>query len=714
LWEIGNDSATKTINEQSKTTGYSLGAVALNTTLNNQPPRVESNVIVNNISGVKNYTLSASDLSPLNGNITITAPAGYEISLTAGSGFATTLTVPYTAGNIAATIIYVRFLPTLFGDYNGVITHTGGGATATNIDDVTVTGKGIQNPGDFSNTGTDFWVGYGFQSLMTGSNNQEMVLYVSAKQDAIVTVEIGKPSDANYYIQTYNVVANTATVSFSLPKTGAQDCRLNSTGVLPRGIHVYSNGVPFSLWAHIYASQSSGATLVLPTNTWGANYSVLTVGGKTNTGVPHSFFFVQAAEDNTIIDITPTDDITATASGTTVLYPANVPFSIVLNKGDVFNALGKLITSSIGVDLTGTTVVSRDCNKKIALFTGNGRVQLAVGGCSFTDGGSDNFLQQMFPKQAWGTKYLTSPFRTMEAGFYKVIVSDPTTNVSVNGTTLTSLVQNAYTIDTDTLLNIVSDKPVMVAQFCATHKCSGTGIPTNPSTGNFGDPEMIILSPVTQAINDVTVYSTNSYNIQHNYINVIIKNSGVANFMFDGVNVSAAFTAHTADNNYSYATFSDITGNTSHRLQADEPFNAIAYGFTNDNNHESYGYNAGTSLKALTQYLSVQNPYANLTSDSIISACLNNDFKYTVNLPYKPVSMKWDFFNNTIQQPNSDTILVVNPIPVDSSIINGVMLYKYSLPTTYKFTSTGTFPVNITVNATNADGCTGLQTITFS
>jgi hypothetical protein len=49
LWEIGNDSATKTINEQSKTTGYSLGAVALNTTLNDQPPRVESNVIINNI-----------------------------------------------------------------------------------------------------------------------------------------------------------------------------------------------------------------------------------------------------------------------------------------------------------------------------------------------------------------------------------------------------------------------------------------------------------------------------------------------------------------------------------------------------------------------------------------------------------------------------------------------------------------------------------------
>jgi len=671
-------------------------------------------VIVNNISGVKSYTLVASALTPASGNITITAPAGFEVSLSSGTGFGATLSIPYTGGNIAATTIYVRFVPTLFGAYAGTITHTGGGAIATNIDDVNVTGTGIQNPGDFSNTGTEFWVGYGFQALMTGSNNQDMALYISAKQDAVVTVEIGKPTDANYYIQTYNVVANTATATIPLPKSGAQDARLNSTGILPRGIHVYSNGVPFSLWEHIYASSSSGATLVLPVNTWGSNYSVLTVGGKTNSGVPHSFFYVQAAEDNTIVDIVPSDDITATANGLTVLYPAGVPFSVTLNKGDVFNALGKLITSSIGVDLTGTTVVSRDCNKKIALFTGNGRVQLFVGGCTSTNGGSDNFLQQMFPKQAWGTKYVTSPFRDMEAGLYKVIVSDPATVVTVNGTALTSLVQNAYTIETDTLLDIVSDKPVMVAQFCATNKCNGTGILTHPITGDNGDPEMVIISPVQQAINDVTVYATNNYNIQHNYINVIIPNAGVASFMFDGVNAAAAFSPHTADANYSYAVFPDLAGNTSHRLQSDVAFNAIAYGFSSSSTNESYGYNAGTNIKALSQYLSVQNTYNNVSNDSIISACLNNDFKYTVSLPYKPFSMKWDFFNNTIQQPNSDTVLVNNPVPTDSSIVGGVKLYKYSLPASYHFTSTGTFPVNITVNATNADGCTGVQTITFS
>ena len=688
--------------------------VIITTTGNSSNSIAFGNVIVNNISSLKSYTLIASALTPAAGNITITAPAGFEVSLSPVTGFGSTLNVPYTAASIASTTIYVRFVPTQFGSYSGIITHSGGGAVAINIDNVNVSGTGIQNPGDFSNTGTDFWVGYGFQALMTGSNNQDMVLYISSKQNAVVTVEIGKPTDANYYIQTYNVVANTATATFPLPKTGVQDSRLNSTGVLPRGIHVYSNGVPFSLWEHIYAASSSGASLILPVNTWGSNYSVLTVGGKTNSGVPHSFFYVQAAENNTIVDIVPSDDITATANGTTTLYPAGVPFTITLNKGDVFNALGKLLSTSVGVDLTGTTVISRDCNKKIALFTGNGRVQLFVGGCTSTNGGSDNFLQQMFPKQAWGTKYVTSPFRDMEAGLYKVIVSDPATVVTVNGTALTGLVQNAYTIETDTLLNITSDKPVMVAQFCATNKCNGTGIPSHPNTGDNGDPEMVILSPVQQAINDVTVYSTNNYGIQHNYINVIIPNSGVANFLFDGVNASTAFSTHTADANYSYAVFSDLIGNTSHRLQSNIAFNAIAYGFSSSSTNESYGYNAGTNIKALSQYLSVKNTYPNVSSDSIISACLNNDFKYTVTLPYKPNSMKWDFFNNTSQLPNSDTVLVNNPVPTDSSTVGGVKLYKYSLPTTYQFNSTGSFPVNISVNATNADGCSGIQTITFS
>lgn len=49
LWEIADQQDSKTINEQSKTNGYALGAVALNTTLTASVPYVENNIIRNNI-----------------------------------------------------------------------------------------------------------------------------------------------------------------------------------------------------------------------------------------------------------------------------------------------------------------------------------------------------------------------------------------------------------------------------------------------------------------------------------------------------------------------------------------------------------------------------------------------------------------------------------------------------------------------------------------
>lgn len=670
--------------------------------------------VVPGTSSQKTYLLSGSVLSPASGNITVTAPTGYQVSLSSGSGFASTINVPYTGSTLAATTIYVRFTPPQYGVYNGTITHSGGGATAINIDNVTVTGRGALSSADVSNMGTDFWVGYGFHSLMTGSNNQEMVLYISAQQDALVTVEI--PSLG--YTQNYNITANVALATNPLPKAGAQDARLNATGISDKGIHVYSaSGVPVAVWAHIYASQSSGATMVLPTNTWGPEYTVLTTGGQTNSGVPHSFFYVIASDDNTIVDITPSADITATVSGTTALYPAGVPFSVTLNKGQVFNALGKLTSSSVGVDLTGTIVKSRDC-KKIATFTGNGRVQLSVGGCSFTDGGSDNFLQQMFPKVAWGTKYLSAPFKDMEAGFYRVCVKDPTTQVKVNGSPITTSLINGfyYQIETDAPVAIETDKPVMVAQYCATHACSGTGIATSPNTGNYGDPEMIILSPTQQAIKDVAVYSATQFAIARNYINVVIKTGGVASFKLDGINMAAKFVPHPQAAGYSYASFTDadgVTGGVSHRLTSDSSFNAIAYGFTNNNNHESYGYNAGTKVTDLSRSLQITNPYGTPTT---ATACKDVPFTFKVALPYQPseiLSLTWDFGGNSNLSPNTN-IVQNNPTSSGSSVVDGTTVYQYSLPGNYTFNASGIYTIKVLANVNTADGCPGSKEYNFA
>jgi hypothetical protein len=84
------------------------------------------------------YTLSANHLSGYPGNITVTAPAGFEVSLTTGSGFASSVNVPYSSSVLSNTTIYVHFVPNAAStDFNATISNAGGGAANKYV---TVTG----------------------------------------------------------------------------------------------------------------------------------------------------------------------------------------------------------------------------------------------------------------------------------------------------------------------------------------------------------------------------------------------------------------------------------------------------------------------------------------------------------------------------------------------------------------------------------------------
>jgi hypothetical protein len=178
------------------------------------------------------------------------------------------------------------------------------------------------------------------------------------------------------------------------------------------------------------------------------------------------------------------------------------------------------------LDLTGSKVWT-NCDKKIAVFGGNGRCLVNAPTCTSIDQGSDHLIQQMFPKVAWGTKYISVPTKTMEYNLYRITVDDPTTRVWINNplhtTPQTGLINNLYyQFASKESLLIESDKPINVTQFITAGGCANS----NGSKGN-GDPEMIILSPVQQAINKVTVYSApikkSGANYNGHYINVVIK-----------------------------------------------------------------------------------------------------------------------------------------------------------------------------------------------
>lgn len=81
-------------------------------------------------SAEQTYTLSGTNLQGAPGNITINAPANFEVSLTSGTGFGSGLQVPFTGPTLAERTIYVRFKPTSANtNYAGNITHSGGGTS---------------------------------------------------------------------------------------------------------------------------------------------------------------------------------------------------------------------------------------------------------------------------------------------------------------------------------------------------------------------------------------------------------------------------------------------------------------------------------------------------------------------------------------------------------------------------------------------------------
>jgi gliding motility-associated-like protein len=555
---------------------------------------------------------------------------------------------------------------------------------------------------DFSNKGRDFWVGYGSHVAMYSNNgsvnsaggSQNMVLYFTSDQNANVKVEI----PATGWVRNYTVTANTVTETEIIPKTGADDARLAAEGVFNKGIHITSDN-PVVAYSHIYDGAVSGASLLFPTNTLGQDYYILGFTQSSNNNYSYPFCFVIATEDSTVVEVTP--------SANTLTHTAGQVFTQTLQKGQILNLLGQLTGGSgsnfTGVDLTGTRIrsISSGSNgcKKIAVYCGTGKINIK---CSGSGTSADNIIQQCFPANAWGRKYITVPTRDMPNNFFRVMVNNTGTVVKLNGAVLTGLIANRYyQIQSNTTNVIEADQPVMVAQFITTaNNCSNTTI------GSNGDPEMIYLSPVEQTINKITLNSTThaAINSNYHYINVVMKTAGVKNFTIDGTNLSGSFSVLPSDPTYSYIQYKTTPG--IHNLAADSGFNAIAYGY---GNAESYGYNAGTNVIDQYQYVTLQNQYATV---NFPATCTNTPFHYAITLPYRATALTWDFNNNPNQSPNS---IVVNnsPVPDSSFVKDGKTLYMYSLPGTYSFSTIGTYQVKVIANNPTGDGCSGTQEISY-
>jgi gliding motility-associated-like protein len=562
---------------------------------------------------------------------------------------------------------------------------------------------------NLSNKGKEFWVGYGHHQFMepdgSPQNGMEMILYFSAEQTANVKVSINTTS----YVRNYVVPAGTVIASQLIPKAGTFDCRLYSDppsfggtggeGVFDRGIHIESD-VPIVAYAHIYGSLSSGASMLMPVETWGYNYVSLN-SQQVYAANCFSWMYVVAKENNTRVEITPA---VPTRNG----RAPGVPFQVDLQKGQIYQVVGARIAGSTGYELTGTKVVSIGNNSgqcyPIAVFAGSSRTAIS---CTGGSGSGDNNMQQIFPFQAWGKRYLTAPTSnsssasSFHTNIYKIAVKDPATVVKRNGTVLTGLINNFYyQYQSSTADYIEADKPVLVAQFMS----SAGGC---PNTSGDGDPEMMYLSPLEQGIKRVGFYRNTREAINSNYLTLIIPTAGVSSLRIDGTSTFSHTYPHPNLAGYTVVIRRwSPSAQAQCIVQSDSAFTAITYGL---GGVESYGYNAGTLINNLAAAAFIHNePDTTVASHQF--TCRNTPVEISMLVAYKPTKIVWRLSQLPNISPNTD-VTDLNPAVVDSITYNGAKYYKYRLPGTYTFSQSGTFELPVQNTHPALENCNNTEEV---
>lgn len=552
----------------------------------------------------------------------------------------------------------------------------------------------------FSNKGTDFWISY---PLHIDGTVSLMGIYITSDVEAKGTISVGAQTI------NFNVAANGAVQKF-IGGSNCTTCDANSSSVymdqsitdgtkVGAGIHVVSDK-PVVVYAHIINSARSGASLILPSNVWGKQYLVPSYSNvSTNQGNLSGYgtLTIIASEANTVVKVTPA---VQTAGG----KPAGVPFNITLaNPGDVYQLLFQRHT-----DISGTLVESQSSGggcKSIGVFSSTSWSSFGCGNAT----SGDNLYQQLFPITAWGKNFLTAPAKTRTSDIIRVFVADPSTIVkkTENGitTTLSALVQNSfYEYSTGNPTFIQADKSVSVAQYFTTQACQ--------PGASTGDPEMVILNPVEQTINNITVFSAhrnwiprNQSQVTNCFLNIIIPSNAAGSFKINGTKPATVFTAITGTN-YSYLQ-EDVTSisltNPVQNLTADSGFIAIAYGF---GNVESYGYNAGTNVKDFSRQAAFSNPYGRI--DSAVT-CINTPVKFSLPLGFQPTSVRWDFSAAPNINPNTVIGPVNNPVADSTPVIGGQRLYYFSPGRSFNFMNANSVTLRDTVKlyttSASPDGC---------
>lgn len=460
----------------------------------------------------------------------------------------------------------------------------------------------------FTTKGTDFWLGFP-ETVVQGGVGPNLVVYISSDDATSGVVEMPLTG----FSQAFTLGANdTATVE--VPYQQAMASGTNT--IAGRGIHVTAQD-SINVFAMSLREFATDASIVLPTETLRDEYRIFTYY-EDNPGVVQpggAEFIIVAVEDNTTIEITPTQDIGGgPAAGTTA--------TITLDAGEVYQG-------QAAGDLSGTVIrgVGPPC-RPFAVFAGHRCTSISIPSCTIGANRCccDHIFEQMYPLNTWGTEYITLPYIQRQGDLVKILAAEDNTNVTVPGQgNFTLNAGESTSFITNDRRYISADQPIAVGQFSLSQSCDGSD----------ADPYMVMLSPTEQmTVTEATVNALDldppNQNTWTHYINIVTTSEDTALFTINGQKPAIPFSPIAGNPDYS-GTFEVLPDAGNYILESDSGFVAYIYGFST---FDSYGYMAGFALDNV-------NLRVNVDPEGVV--CVGDTVNFE-GVALQPIqSWRWDF-----------------------------------------------------------------------
>ena len=339
--------------------------------------------------------------SALTNNITLTAPAGFEIS--SGSGYSTSLTLTQSAGVVSSTPIYLRLAATTAaGTYSGNSVLTSSGATSVNVATVSST----VDPKDLTISG------------LTGINKEY------------------DGTTAATYTGTANYVGLVNSETFSI--SGTPSATFNTAGV----------GTSIQITLAGYTAPSANYTVTQPSLTADITAKALTISGASAANKTYDGTTAATISGGSLVGVVLSDVVTLTQAGNFVSANVGAGISVTPNfsiSGTV--AANYSLTQPIGlsadITIVNLTITANDVSKNTgvaltdgpgsSVFTSSGLVNgqtigsvtLNYGSAGATTGDGNTagvYAGQVTPSAATGGTFNTSNYSiTYIAGSITVV-----------------------------------------------------------------------------------------------------------------------------------------------------------------------------------------------------------------------------------------------------------------------------------------------------